>query len=529
MGSVLFDMLQCLLTFQFYWSTPSPERTTEVPLTIRQFGVYALFRLAVRTKHHWRIESTAPFASLLFSIAYNRFWDVASLRTAMRTSVHADSTIIATRFKLFFGRRHSVFAHFQQTRRQTMANSTENQPRHVQDALVTLRRIVKRLGNYQEGAILSDASKALQRGNYRYAIENIKLCSGYPNLNQGEARQLDIIISLLQEDRYFWFSPFVMKLIYWLSLIPLSDKIELIVWLCHRIPDTPLVYLPHFHQSKMSIKTCTLDDLARRLSFETPEALKQYSKHANREYGFYKVWKDEQDHSKGSRIINPPSEELKTIQRKLLDTTLYSLFTPDNMGGGKQSSVFSIMKRHMHKDLLIRFDISKFFPSVKSRHVYRMLRSRGASRDVAEVITNLTTYRGHLPQGAPCSTHLAKLVVLTPAKHLINYLKRFGQKIDVSFWVDDIVISGPMSLAKLTKSHVVDDIFFRYGFELNNKKTTIMDKSSEQEALGIRVDHHRMRPASSILLRYSQIIQQHGYNSQNANGMRRFIKSVTIN
>ena len=37
-GSVLFDMLQRLLTFQFYWSTPFPERTAEVSLTIRHVG-----------------------------------------------------------------------------------------------------------------------------------------------------------------------------------------------------------------------------------------------------------------------------------------------------------------------------------------------------------------------------------------------------------------------------------------------------------------------------------------------------------
>jgi RNA-directed DNA polymerase len=250
---------------------------------------------------------------------------------------------------------------------------------------------------------------------------------------------------------------------------------------------------------------------------------------ADKEYGCIKKWKDKKDHGKGYRIINPPSAKLKTIQRVLLDSLLYLLPTPDYMGGGKGSSIRETMKKHMHKSMLIHFDISGFFPSVKAFHVYKALRSRGFSKDVAEVITKLTTYHGHLPQGAPCSTQLAKLVVMTPAKHLLNYLKRFGNHVDLSFWVDDIVISGPETLEQLMRKNVVFDIFSRYGFELKKEKTKIMDKNSEQEALGVRVDQHRMRPSNTISERISQIICDYGADSPQYKGMRRYIKYVTIN
>ena len=276
--------------------------------------------------------------------------------------------------------------------------------------------------------------------------------------------------------------------------------------------------------TKMTIESFTLNDLVHLLSFESPDSLKVFSMKVDEEYGYRKKWKDKKDHSKGFRVINPPSAKLKKAQRTLLVSLLYLLPTPDYMGGGKGSSVRETMKKHMHKDMLIHFDISDFFPSVKAFHVYQALRCRGFSKDVAEVITKLTTFRGHLPQGAPCSTQLAKLVVMAPAKNLLNYLKRFGNNVDLTFWVDDIVISGPKALEQLTREDVVFDIFSRYGL-----KTKSMDKTLEQEALGVRVDHHRMRPSNTISERISQIICDYGADSPQYKGMRQYIKYVTIN
>lgn len=281
--------------------------------------------------------------------------------------------------------------------------------------------------------------------------------------------------------------------------------------------------------TKMTIESFTLNDLVHLLSFESPDSLKVFSMKVDEEYGYRKKWKDKKDHSKGFRVINPPSAKLKKAQRTLLVSLLYLLSTPDYMGGGKGSSVRETMKKHMHKDMLIHFDISDFFPSVKAFHVYQALRCRGFSKDVAEVITKLTTFRGHLPQGAPCSTQLAKLVVMAPAKNLLNYLKRFGNNVDLTFWVDDIVISGPKALEQLTREDVVFDIFSRYGFKLKKEKTKSMDKTLEQEALGVRVDHHRMRPSNTISERISQIICDYGADSPQYKGMRQYIKYVTIN
>ena len=103
----------------------------------------------------------------------------------------------------------------------------------------------------------------------------------------------------------------------------------------------------------MNLETYTLNDLADLLSFDSPEELRLFAIRAEKEYGFIKKWKDEDNHEKGYRIINPPSDELKAIQQKLLNTLLYSIPTPDYMGGGKGSSTKELMKNHMNLEYLI--------------------------------------------------------------------------------------------------------------------------------------------------------------------------------
>jgi len=411
-----------------------------------------------------------------------------------------------------------------------MTNSAVNQPRQNRDIQAILRPIVKRLGNCQEGVILKNASRALKNGDSCSTIRFIRMCLKSPNLFQGEILQLKYIVQLLQRRKIIsWIDSSLVDMLYWLYLIPPEYKIQVFVMLWKLLQDTLSVYSILSSKYTMNLETYTLNDLADLLSFDSPEELRLFAMRAEKEYGFIKKWKDEDNHEKGYRIINPPSDGLKAIQQKMLNTLLYSIPTPDYMGGGKGSSTKELMKKHMNKAMLICFDISDFFPSVKSQFVYKALRSRGISKDVAEVLTQLTTYRGHLPQGGPCSTQLAKIVVMTPAKHLQQHLTNcFGQGFEVSFWVDDIVISGPISLGDLIKRKTIYAIFKRYGFVLKKEKTRKASKTEEQTALGIRVDHHRMRPCSTFMERYKKALHDEGVNSLKVQGMQQFIRHVSI-
>src|SRR6185436_20457188 len=81
--------------------------------------------------------------------------------------------------------------------------------------------------------------------------------------------------------------------------------------------------------------------------------------------------------------------------------------------------------QHLGKHLVVRIDIQDFFSSITDRQIYSVWADKlGNSPPVASLLTTLTTYRRHLPQGAPTSTYLANLVLLG-ADQVLTQLPRF--------------------------------------------------------------------------------------------------------
>src|SRR5690606_42051319 len=61
--------------------------------------------------------------------------------------------------------------------------------------------------------------------------------------------------------------------------------------------------------------------------------------------------------------------------------------------------------------IVINEDISGFFPSTSAEHVFNIWHELfGCSQEVSQCLTQLTTRRGELPQGAITSSFLANLV-----------------------------------------------------------------------------------------------------------------------
>ena len=206
----------------------------------------------------------------------------------------------------------------------------------------------------------------------------------------------------------------------------------------------------------------------------------------------------------GERIIYPPNKNLRIVQRKLLNEILNNLPTNPCMGAGKNSSTKKLMQAHVNKKMIVCLDIKNFFPNIKSQKIYNILKSYGFRTDVANTIRRLTTYRGGLPQGAPTSTQLAKLIMNAPVRHIQAL---FTFPVNVSVWVDDIIISGPKSIANFIPT--ISSILNRYDFEVNEGKTICMEFDQEQAVLGIRVDRGRLEPDSKFMEKFSLAVKGH--------------------
>jgi hypothetical protein len=125
-------------------------------------------------------------------------------------------------------------------------------------------------------------------------------------------------------------------------------------------------------------------------------------------------------------------------------------------------------------------DVKSYYPNVTSRHVYsvwkRVLRCSPA---IARLLTQLTTYDWHLPQGAPTSPALANIFLECSEKH-----------ITATAWVDDLIFSGKeaRSVMELARQALAAN-----GLKLSSKKRVILNGRDSKVITGVRLGNKRIR------------------------------------
>jgi retron-type reverse transcriptase len=96
---------------------------------------------------------------------------------------------------------------------------------------------------------------------------------------------------------------------------------------------------------------------------------------------------------------------------------------------------------HLGAKVLVTMDIKGFFPSITNKQVYAVWRGvLNCSDRISAILTKLTTFERHLPQGAPTSTTLANLVLYSLDAPIRSECSRLNVR--YSTWVDDLAFSG---------------------------------------------------------------------------------------
>lgn len=185
------------------------------------------------------------------------------------------------------------------------------------------------------------------------------------------------------------------------------------------------------------------------------------------------------------RWIDHPDRPLRGAQRKIYTNLLRAINLPEYLHGGvKGRSPLTNARFHLGKRLVLRIDLKDFFPSVTDRQVYFIWRDLlRCSPQVASLLTALTTYHRHLPQGAPTSSSLANLVLLDVDSRIHAAAAQAG--CSYSRYVDDLVFSGdrPQDLIKATILTLRDS-----GFRVSRHKLSLMPAYSLQEVTGLAVN-----------------------------------------
>lgn len=190
-----------------------------------------------------------------------------------------------------------------------------------------------------------------------------------------------------------------------------------------------------------------------------------------------------------TRWIEAPSEELKEIQRLLLDTLLYKLEPTEYAHGFVPGrSIVTNARCHVGKKWVLTADIKNFFPSVTKAQVIEVLAPLELAPERQAIIVELVTLRGHLPQGAPTSPHLANLVVGRLDHALASlYQGAWIKKFTYTRYADDLTFSsarGDPYWLLLGVEAAVEAA----GFQLARNKIRIMRANQRQIVTGLIVN-----------------------------------------
>lgn len=205
------------------------------------------------------------------------------------------------------------------------------------------------------------------------------------------------------------------------------------------------------------------------LSFARKETIPHYYKeYAIEKFNKNGTPKTDKFGNQKKRIINPSLLGLKEIQKRINREILKKIPVPTYIFGGTKGKD-NVLNAKVHQGKKFKFitDLTNFFPSITNKMVYEMFISYNFSPDVASLLTKLTTFKGHVPQGAPTSTYIANLVFTKTG----NELSLFAQKHNISFtsFVDDLTFSSSVDFKKLVPDII--QIITKNGFVISHQKT----------------------------------------------------------
>jgi hypothetical protein len=170
------------------------------------------------------------------------------------------------------------------------------------------------------------------------------------------------------------------------------------------------------------------------------------------------------------RLIDNPVDDLKFAQRKICKL-LNAILMPSNMCGSvPRRSLLDNIGFHLRCRTLVTLDIKSFFPSISEEQVFGLWHHfLGCSKQVSKLLTALSTFKGYLPQGSPCSPLLSNILIWS----IDAPIRRAARIASVSYstWIDDLAFSGERARDLIDPTVAVLTV---HGFRISRKKIKIM-------------------------------------------------------
>ncbi len=166
------------------------------------------------------------------------------------------------------------------------------------------------------------------------------------------------------------------------------------------------------------------------------------------------------------RELTVPADALKVVQTNIHERLLRTLPVQACVHSARGRSILSNAQRHVGHSHLSVFDLRHCFPNVGPHRVRAALERAGFDRDVAALVTRLTTVEHLLPQGAPTSPALLNAVLVDFDGKLAAVAR--GTGLTYTRYVDDLFLSGGARTENLAR--VVEKVIRRHRLQVHPKK-----------------------------------------------------------
>lgn len=214
----------------------------------------------------------------------------------------------------------------------------------------------------------------------------------------------------------------------------------------------------------------------------------------------------------GRRLIAAPYPALLECQQWVSANVLSAVSTHRCAHGYiKGRSILSNVEPHAHAAMVLKMDLTDFFPSISLRRVIHVFRSFGYADDVSFVLGRICTLNEKLPQGAATSPMLSNII----ARRLDGRLEGLARKFLLTYsrYADDLVFSGeniPLKFQILVMKIVQSE-----GFEVNNEKTKLMSGPGRRIVTGLQINDEVRVPRKfrRDLRKEVYFIERFGYRS----------------
>ncbi len=247
----------------------------------------------------------------------------------------------------------------------------------------------------------------------------------------------------------------------------------------------------------------------------------------------------------GWRLIESPKATLKLVQNRILEEILNRVPAhPSAHGFVAGRSIVTNARPHVGQRILVRFDLSNFYPTVTRARVTAIFRGLGYSREAAVWLARLCTsalpqtaafpdgeasgirpyLRPHLPQGAPTSPAIANLSAFGLDVRLFGLAQSYGA--NYTRYADDLTFSGPHGFERGLPTFIplVEQVIREERFRSTRRKRRITRSNARQCVTGAvvnerinirRAEYDRLKAILTNCLR-------HGAASQNRDGVEDF-------